>query len=301
MSISYRNSPANPAPSTKRPPRNSYRSYGCFACGCWPIYLVAAILGVFSAIFFFAPGRTNILLLGIDGTPAGSDAGRSDTNILSTFLPAKPYIGMVSIPRDLWVNIEGYGQNRINTAHFFAEAEVPGSGPGLAMRTIQNNFGVTVNYYLRIKFEGFKDVLDAMGGVNIELSQPIAGYEAGMHHLTGRKALAFARNRTGSDDFYRMGQGQIILKAAYRQMIAPQNWWRFPAVLVALVRSIDTNIPIWLWPRLGFNLLRVGPGGIESRMIDRNMVTGTITDQGASVLLPNWERINPLLLEIFGQ
>lgn len=279
----------------------SNRSPTCLPCGCLPAFLLAAILGIFSAVYFFAPGRTNILILGIDQTPPGSDVGRSDTNILISFMPTIPYIGMVSIPRDLWVNIQGYGQNRINTAHFFAEAANPGSGPRFAVQTVQENFGITVPYYLRIKFEGFKEVLDAMGGVEIELAETTAGYLPGRYHLNGQKALAFARNRTGSDDFFRMGQAQIILKAAYRKMLAPQNWWRIPAITAALTRSIDTNLPFWLWPRLGLTLLRLGAEGIDARIIDRYMVTPTITSQGASVLLPQWDRINPLLMEVFDQ
>ena len=290
-----------PVSSSRSDQRPSSRSLSCLSCGCLPVFILAAFLGLFSAIYFFAPGRTNILLLGIDQTPEGSAVGRSDTNILTTFLPSEPYIGLVSIPRDLWVKIPGFGENRINTAHFFAEAANPGSGPSLARQTVQENFGITVPYYLRIKFDGFKDVLNAMGGVDINLSEPTAGYGVGKHHLTGRKALAFVRNRTGSDDFFRMAQAQIILKSAYTQMLSPLNWWRLPAVSTALLGSVDTNLPFWLWPRVGLALLRVGPNGIDNRTISRDMVAAAITDQGASVLQPVWERINALLLEIFGE
>lgn len=270
-------------------------------CGCLPVILAAVVFGLLTALYFFSPGRTNILLLGIDKTPANSDAGRSDTNILTTIIPSQPYIGMLSIPRDLWVEIPGIGQNRINTAHFFAEAAAPGSGPKAAVQAVRENFGIDVGYYFRVKFNGFEDVIDAMGGVDLVLAEPTAGYPAGTHHLNGNKALAFARNRTGTDDFFRMAQGQLVIKSVFSQMLSPQKWFRLPAVLVAAARSIDTNVPVWLWPRLGFTLLRVGPGRIDSRTISRDMVMPTITDQGADVLLPNWERINPVLLEMFGQ
>ncbi|MBP1692370.1 MAG: LytR family transcriptional protein, partial [Chloroflexi bacterium] len=82
---------------------------------------------------------------------------------------------------------------------------------------------------------------------------------------------------------------------------SPLNWYRLPAVGVALMRSIDWNIPFWLWPRIGLTLLRVGPTGIDSQAITRDMVTPTTTDQGASVLLPNWDKINPVLAKVFGQ
>jgi polyisoprenyl-teichoic acid--peptidoglycan teichoic acid transferase len=274
------------------------RRRGCLSLPLF--FFLFAFLGLLG-IYLFAPLRTNLLILGIDYSPNMDAVGRSDTIILATFVPFKPYVGMLSIPRDLWVAIPGYGENRINTAHFFAEAQQPGSGPLATIDTIHQDFGVSDHYFLRIRFEGFKDVVNAMGGVDIVLDQPMAGYPAGQHHLTGNKALAFARSRMGADDFYRMQQGQIVIKSAFRQLLNPLKWPRLPVVLLALSHSVDTNVPIWQWPRLGLALLRLGPAGIDSRTIMREMVTPFVNDQGADVLLPNWERINPVLMEMFGQ
>jgi LCP family protein required for cell wall assembly len=253
------------------------------------------------AVFLLTPFRTNVLLLGIDYAPGDSRIGRSDTIILTTFLPLEPYVGMLSIPRDLWVAIPGIGENRINTAHYFAEGQQEGSGPQASMETIQQNFGVDVHYYVRIRFEGFKDVVNAMGGVDIDLQAPMAGYPPGKHHLTGNKALAFVRSRQGSDDFFRMEQGQFIMKAVLRQMLSPVQWPRIPGALFALSRATDTNLPVWQWPRLGLALLRTGPEGIDNRTITRDMAAPFVTSDGAQVLLPDWTRINPVLLEVFGQ
>jgi len=258
-------------------------------------------VGVIFALYLLFPWTTNLLLLGVDYSESWNYLGRSDTIILASVNPLKPTVAMLSIPRDLWVTIPGFGENRINTAHFFAEGQQVGAGPYKAIETIRHNFGVDVDYYLRVRFESVKDVVDAMGGVDIVLAEPIAGYTVGQHHLTGNKALAFARSRMGADDFFRMEQGQLLLKSALKQMISPQKLWRSPAVLVALLRSIDTDIPTWQWPRLALALLRAGPGGIDSRFIQREMVTPFTTDQGASVLLPDWGQINPVLTEMFGK
>lgn len=252
------------------------------------------------ATYFFAPLRTNLLVLGIDYAPPGSNVGRSDTIMLASVVPLKPRVTILSIPRDLWVIIPGIGENRINTAHFFAEAQQPGAGPQKAMETIRQNFGIGVGYYLRVRFEGVKEVVDALGGVDIELAEPMAGYPPGRHHLTGNKALAFARSRLGADDFFRMEQGQILVKSALRQMLNPVYWPRLPAVTLTFLRNVDTNIPVWLWPRLLLALLRAGPDGIDNRTIQREMVTPFTTDQGASVLLPDWSQINQLIAEMFG-
>jgi LCP family protein required for cell wall assembly len=252
-------------------------------------------------IYLLAPLRTNILLLGIDYTPPENAVGRSDTIILSTVIPFEPYVGTLAIPRDLWVSVPGVGENRINTAHFFAEGQQAGAGPRAAMDTIQQNFGVQMDYFVRIRFDGFRSVVNAMDGVDIELSQPMAGYPAGPHHLTGNKALAFARNRLGSDDFFRMKQGQLLIKSIFRQLLHPRMWPRLPAVLVAFSQNVDTNVPWFIWPRLSLALLRAGPDGIDSRAIERDMVTPFTTDQGASVLIPDWLKINPVLAEMFGE
>jgi anionic cell wall polymer biosynthesis LytR-Cps2A-Psr (LCP) family protein len=169
------------------------------------------------------------------------------------------------------------------------------------METVRQNFGVDVDYFVRIRFEGFRDVVNALGGVNLDLAEPMAGYPAGQYHLTGNKALAFVRHRQGSDDFFRMENGQFLMKAVLKQMLNPLNWPRLPAVLVALAGATDTNLPIWHWPRLGLALLRASPEGIDNRTITREMAVPITTSEGADVLLPDWTKINPILMEIFGQ
>ncbi|MHB0967718.1 MAG: LCP family protein [Bellilinea sp.] len=274
------------------------RTRNCFTCGCLPLLVVFVLL---LGAYFFLPARTNILLLGIDRTPDGSAVGRTDTNILISIIPLKPDVNMLSIPRDLWVNIPGVGENRINTAHFFAEANQEGSGPAAVLETVRANFGVTVRYYVRVKFSSFVEIVDAMGGLNIDLTDAMAGYAPGQYNLNGEQALAFARNRTGSDDFFRMQNGQFLLKAAFRQMFNPASWVRIPAVANVFFQSVDTNIPAYLWPRLGLAVLRAGPDGIDNRTITREMVNPWTTDLGANVLLPNWDAINPVLMEMFAE
>ncbi len=247
------------------------------------------------------PGRTNILLIGIDARPKEGNLGRTDTMILATFQPLRPYVGLLSIPRDLWVNVPGYGENRINTAHFFAEAAKAGSGPAAAMDVVHQNFGVNMDYYVRLHFNGFKDIVDALGGVDVTLPTDMSGYKAGTYHLDGTKALALVRDRETSDDFFRMSRGQLFIKSMLKQVLNPINWPRLPAVFLAATQAVDTNLPVWQWPRLAFALLRVGPQGIDARIISREMVNPFVTSGGADVLAPNWGAINPVLMEMFGQ
>ena len=140
-----------------------------------------------------------------------------------------------------------------------------------------------------------------MGGVEISLDAPMSGYPAGTHRLNGEQSLAFVRDRQGSDDFFRMSRGQLFLRAFAKQILSPRSWNRIPEVVLVLADSIDANIPLWLWPRLGAAFLRAGPEGIDSQVISREMVTPFTTSGGAQVLAPNWDRINPVLMEMFGQ
>jgi len=262
----------------------------------WPVALL-----VLTLFYFFAPLRTNILLLGTDDSPERGSVGRTDTIILTTVLPLKPYVGMLSIPRDLWVVVPNVGEQRINTAYFFAESNQSGSGPRAVMQTVRENFGVPVRYYAVMHMSGLTSVVDSLGGIDIQLVSPLGGRSAGRHHLDGLAALDFVRERSSSDDFSRMVRAQVLLSAIFSKALQPAQWGSLPQFISAFARVVDTNIPIWQWPRLLFALLRTLLFGIDSQTITREMVQPFQTLQGAQVLAPKWDMINPLLKEMFGR
>lgn len=253
------------------------------------------------ATYFLAPFRSNILILGTDYLPHRDFLSRTDTNIIITINPLKPYIGMLSIPRDLWLSIPGYGENRINAAYFFAEAAQQGSGPFASIDTVRINFGITLNYYLVIKMDGFVKIIDSLGGVDVDLPSEMGGLPMGVNHLDGIQALAFARERYSADDFSRLKQGQILILAVIKKLFSPLGLIRTPLVFIETLWATETNIPWWLMPRFGLALLRSTSIGIDNRSIDREMVTPFVTNEGAQVLAPNWDAINPVLLEMFGE
>lgn len=277
----------------KQLPRKLGWGWGCI----WVLGLALLVLG----LYLFTPLRSNILILGVDGGLGRSDLGRTDTIILATVSPLKPDVGMLSIPRDLWVMQMDGSENRINTAFFFAEAEKPGSGAQATGQVVYKNFGIPVNYSIVLRMDGVVGIIDALGGVDISLDQYNAGYQAGTHRLNGMQALAFARDRSGSDDFGRMAQGQILLRGLLRELLKPTTWPQLPAFIAAVQDATQIDIPIWQWPRLGLALLRAGPSGIDSRAITREMVTPFTTSGGAQVLGPNWEAIRPVIIEMFGR
>lgn len=250
-------------------------------------------------LVFFTPIRINLLVLGIDTRPGEEWMGRSDTMILTTIPPILPEVKMVSIPRDLWVAIPGHPDNRINTAHYFAEVAEAGTGPQAAADAVEANFGIKFPYSVRLRFDAFKEIVDAMGGVTINLPTAQAGLEAGVNHLDGTQALAFVRDRETSDDFFRQARGQMFIAAAFRQVLNPINWPRIPAVFAAVSSSVQIDLPFWLWPRVGYSLLFSAVKGFNTQSITREMVQPFLTDEGAQVLLPLWDAINPLMKSVF--
>jgi LCP family protein required for cell wall assembly len=264
------------------------------------VLALAAVLLPLAAYLLAPTPSSTFLILGIDRSPQGTNTSRTDTIILVKVGPADPTVRMLSIPRDLWVPIPGIGANRINTAHFFAEANQPGSGPAATARTVQEDFGIPVQSYIRIRFDGFTSVVNALGGLDVNLPSAMSGYPAGKVHLNPTQALAFARDRKGTDDFFRMGHAQIIIKSLVSQVLKPSSWPRLPAVIMAGMAAVDTNLPAWEWPRLALAFLRAGPDGIDSQTLPREMTTPFVTSGGADVLLPNWGLIRPFVKNLFG-
>ena len=261
-------------------------------CGCCSSFF---LLGLLLLAYLLAPISTRLVLLGIDRTADGSQAGRSDTIQVFSVNPLLPTVKLLSIPRDLWVTIPEFGENRINSAHFFAEAALPGSGPGHTMRTIEQNFSLPLRYYVRLNLNHFPGLIDSMGGITVNLPQAMAGYPAGSYRLNGEQAMAFVRSRSDGDDFFRMSQAQIFIRSFALEMLNPAVWLRLPEIIPAALAAVDTNLPIWLWPRLGLALARASLTGVDSYAIDRSMVTPFVTSEGAQVLLPNWAAIYELV------
>jgi LCP family protein required for cell wall assembly len=112
--------------------------------------------------------RTNILLLGSDTWATDDNYGHTDSIVVVTLDPTSKRAAMLSIPRDLWVSIPGYGENRINQAYRLGEIKQhPGGGPALIKETIEANFGIRIDHYALVKSTGFAQIIDMMGGIEV--------------------------------------------------------------------------------------------------------------------------------------
>jgi polyisoprenyl-teichoic acid--peptidoglycan teichoic acid transferase len=286
-------------------------------------YTIGLVIGtllltvtVAALVVLWPTERTNILLLGVDRRPDETTfVTRTDTMILTTVYPKERYVGILSIPRDLYVMLPQGFTGRVNTAHFFAEVDETGSGPAAAMEVVRSNFGVDVDHFVRVDLVGFVRIVDAMGGVEIDVPDALIDYEyptydygvrtvefaEGPQHMDGEAALAYARIRHGSSDFQRAARQQLVIEALMAQAMRPGTWVRLPAIMAAVNESIDTDLGVLDLVRLAPTLLLVGPANIDRAVIEDEMVEPYTTESGASVQLPVWEAINPVLLEMFGQ
>jgi LCP family protein required for cell wall assembly len=257
--------------------------------------------------------RTNVLLLGLDRRPEEGTVVRSDTMILMTVNSSNSDIALLSIPRDLYVEIPGYGPGRINTAHFWGESEDEGNGPTLAMQTVAQNFGLPVHHYVRVDFDGFRAIVDAVGGVDIVVDEPIVDdayptndygttrieIPAGSQHMNGETALRYARTRHSGSDLDRVERQQQVLVALAERLQKPGVWLALPLVYNAVVSNVDTDMTDGDLSALASAIYRAGPESIHHYVIDRNMTQPWTTADGGAVLLPRWEEINPLVQELF--
>ncbi len=261
--------------------------------------------------------RVTILVMGVDYRDWEEQQGppRSDTMILFTIDPVAKTAGMLSIPRDLWVNIPGMGYNKINTALRFGELyNLPGGGPGLAMKTVEDFLGVPIDFYAQIDFYAFEHFIDDIGGVEVDVPAKISVdplgphntvvLEPGTHLLDGRTALAYARNRyTALDDFDRSErQHQVIL--AVRQRILSANMLpilvsKSGALYQDLSAGIHTNMTLDQVIQLAWLAQQIPQENIKSVIIGPNQVMDGVSPDGLDIYQPIPSKIRALRDELF--
>ncbi len=264
--------------------------------------------------------RFTILVVGLDRRPNETGlAYRTDTMMLVSIDPVTHTMGVLSIPRDLYVDVPGYSEpQRVNSPMVLGELRQPGFGPQLMMQTVQYNLGMHVNDYLAVDFNTFITVVDSIGGVDIDVPYTINdpqypnmyyGYDpfflrAGFQHLDGATALKYARTRHGDNDFQRAQRQQAVLYAIRDKILnldmLPQLIMQAPTLWNQLSTGISTGLQFDQIIQLALYLKNIPSENIKTGVIDDQYTIAYTTSQGASVLVPNRERIGPLLVQVFG-
>jgi len=269
--------------------------------------------------------RVTILLIGLDyrDWEIGQGAPRSDTMMLLTIDPVTKVAGMLSVPRDMWVNIPGFGYRKINNAYSFGEGySLPGGGPGLAIKTVENFLGIPIQYYARVDFQTFEKMVDTIGGICIEVPYEIiidplgphntTTLEAGPECINGSEALAYARARDVSQgvlggDVERAQHQQQVILAIRDKVLAPEYFLNLmtqaPALYNELSGGIDTNLSLNDAMRLAMLAKDIRLEDIQQGVIDYTMMQDgfyNLNGQQLAILRPYPDKIRELVDKVFG-
>ncbi len=260
-------------------------------------------------------GVISIMLLGGDRLPGQVD-WRTDTMIYVRIDPKKRIVGMVSIPRDLWVEIPGYGYNRLNTADYLGESQgYPGGGPALLNNTLWTNLSFGFDHYVRVNFEGFKKVIDILGGIDVDVECAVElwgadpdrpgewkqiGYvPAGMQHLDGLTALRYAQCRYNTPVFDRDRRQQKVLFAVRNKVMELGVGGLIPRALDLLVTMKDmvqTDLGPSQIVSLAQLIPEISPASVNRSYIDLSMTQQWTTPEGAWVLLPDGDKMAAVIM-----
>ena len=233
----------------------------------------------------------NVLVLGVDERPDSEESGsRTDTIMLVRVVPESGDIKLLSVPRDLLVEVEPGVEDRINAAYNFGGIEQ-------TITAFEDYSGVTVDHFAIVDFEGFKDVIDAMGGLRMDVEDEIPPkyeIEDGLQTLNGNQALFYARYRkTTGGDLDRIGRQQQLVAALRSQALD----WRTVKQMPEIARVANRNVESDLGPRqaisVGRILIRRGPSA--SMTAEQLEGTPETRDNGDQVLVPDPGANDPIL------
>lgn len=259
--------------------------------------------------------RVNLLIMGLDSRDLEATAPRTDSMILFTMDPVNLTAGMISIPRDLWVKVHDADYGKINTAYSIGEAyKLPGGGPALAAKTVEDFLGVPIQYYAQLDFEAFIKFIDHIEGVKINIPERIQldvvgtklsmWVDPGVVTLPGQWALAYVRARgTAGGDFDRgQRQQQVILAIRDRVLdfnMMPTLISKSGEIYADLSSGIRTNLTPDEVIKLGLKVLDIPRESIKQAVIDGKYVNFGRSPDGLEILRPIPDKIRELRDEIF--
>jgi polyisoprenyl-teichoic acid--peptidoglycan teichoic acid transferase len=238
----------------------------------------------------------DVLVLGVDKSagPEGAGSSRSDTMMLVRVTPATGEVKLLSVPRDLYVEIEPGMNDKINSAYAYG-------GVDQARSVMEGLTGVTVDNYVIVDFQGFQEVINAIGGVKVDVGHDVFPEKwhmgEGVQRLGGRKALFYARYRgTPRADLDRIDHQQKLLAALRRQAFRWNTVTKMPAILKTTNENVETDLGIWQAVPLARALILHGrEGDLTSSELQGYPTT---LDDGTQVLVPE-EDANEAILKDF--
>ncbi len=253
----------------------------------------------------------NLLLVGLDRRP-DEQIGRTDTIILARIDLDHHTAGVLSIPRDLVVDIPGFGRDRVNSAYVYGELYTKAGGMETLKATILRNFQVPIDHYAVIDFSCFRGIVDGVGGVAVDVPTHLIdrayptddyGYKTveffpGWQVLDGERALEYARTRHADNDFNRMRRQQQIILALRERLLRPAALTAVPSIIRACWGS-RSDLSVADIIALGMAARQIDVQHINTVVLDERVARPFVTAQGADVLLPDWPGIRTRVAQVF--
>lgn len=278
--------------------------------GCGLTFLVAMLVlffacGAMFALYIILPPPTlNILVIGVDARADEGLLTRTDANHILAIQPSVLRVSLLSIPRDIFIRVPGYGEQRINTVNVLGESEGAGRGVVLLQSSIQGSFDIEMHRYVRLNFDAFRGLIDAVGGVDIYIERRIVDnfyptpnggtttviFEQGWERMSGERALVYARTRMADDDYRRTNRQQQVVTSLMSRLINPLTWG--PAAIV-MSTSVDTDISIVDMARYALPVL-ISRGAFDQLVITRDFV-----EPGPGYVRPSYALLAPWISERF--
>ena len=254
------------------------------------------------------------LLTGLDkwGLAGESSKGLTDTIIVAYLDTTGERAGMISIPRDTWVEVPKYGFNKINQAYLLGEAYgYPGGGPGILMETAGNFLDIEIDYYAQVDFKSFVALVNAIDGVPVDVQEEIQIFpnanpredpvilDPGEHVLPGDLALGYVRTRdTLEGDFGRNKRQQQVLvglqKKIFSAEILPVLIPRLPGLYRNLSSNVETNLTLNQIVSLAWAVKDINPQSVQTWAIREPIVTADVNDRQQYILVPDLEQIRKI-------
>jgi len=245
--------------------------------------------------------QVNILLLGSDWRPGSGY--RTDVIMLLSINPQHNSVSVVSFPRDLYVQIPGWEMNRINTAHQVG-------GFKMMADTFEHNFGIRPDYYFMVNFQGFKALIDSLGGIDVNAAQNLSdtcsdinnigwcSVGPGTVHMDSTMALWYVRSRYSTSDFDRTRRAQEVTQAIFNKAISLYGLSRIPELYAIYTDYVETNMGLAeILPLVPMAKVVQNPENIHRYNIGPEHGYDWITESGAWVFIPDYYAIYDVLAQ----
>lgn len=253
--------------------------------------------------------QINILILGTDGREEEDGPPRTDLMMLALLNRRAQHATLISIPRDLWVPIPAHGEGKINTAYFLGG--ITDQGPELAQKTVENLVGLSIDHVVEIDFNGFRTLVDQMGGIMIDVPEAIDDPQypdgnygtlhleipAGRQRMDGETALSYARTRYGGTDFDRSARQQAVLMALRAEALKPSQMAKAPLYITTIYNVIESELSfsdLYELANFGRKLKRQD---ISMRRLDGDLTWSILTWNGQDALLYDPDELQAAILE----